>query len=79
MPLFILFDGIKIYIYFDDHLPPHVHAMYGEYEVLIDIRELTVYRGEFPTKQLKKVLAIVKKNQTEMLALFYQYNPQIRP
>jgi hypothetical protein len=79
MPLYALFDGIKIYVYYDEHLPPHIHAKYGEYEVLIDIRELTVYVGEFPSKPLKKVIALVKKNQDELLELFYQYNPELRP
>jgi Domain of unknown function (DUF4160) len=79
VPLFALLDGIKIYVYYDEHLPPHIHAKYVEHEVLIDIRELTVYVGEFPSKPLKKVIALVKKKQKELLELFYEYNPELRP
>ncbi len=78
MPLYELFEGIKIYLYFNDHLPPHIHAMYGEYEVLIDIRTLEVYRGELPNKQLKKVTKFVKENQDDLLETFYELNPEIK-
>lgn len=78
MPLYELFEGIKIYLYFNDHLPPHIHAMYGEYEVLIDIRTFEVYRGELPNKQLKKVTKFVKENQDDLLETFYELNPEIK-
>ena len=53
--------------------------LFGEYEVLVGIRELTVYVGEFPSKPLKKVMALVKKNQSELLEEFYQFNPELKP
>ncbi len=37
MPTYFTFDGIKIDLYFDDHAPPHFHAIYAEYEELIEI------------------------------------------
>jgi len=37
MPTINEFNGIKINIYSDDHRPPHIHAIYNEYEVLIEI------------------------------------------
>ena len=33
MPTLSIFFGIVIRMYFDDHPPPHFHAIYGEYEV----------------------------------------------
>lgn len=38
MPEISSFYGIKITMYYDDHLPPHFHAKYGNTEVLIDIQ-----------------------------------------
>jgi hypothetical protein len=35
MPLVSRFFGISIYMYFDDHNPPHFHAIYNEYEALM--------------------------------------------
>ncbi|MCY7353409.1 MAG: DUF4160 domain-containing protein [Cytophagaceae bacterium] len=36
------FEGIKIYVYRHDHNPPHFHAIYTEYEAVIDIQTLEV-------------------------------------
>ena len=38
MPTISRFYGILIQMYFGDHIPPHFHALYAEFEALIDIR-----------------------------------------
>ncbi len=38
MPTISEFYGILIRMYFADHAPPHFHALYGDAEVLVDIR-----------------------------------------
>lgn len=50
-------------MYFDDHIPPHFHAQYNEFEAAIEIDNLKVYAGYLPPKQLKKVCAWASKNQ----------------
>ncbi|HMV42677.1 MAG TPA: DUF4160 domain-containing protein [Leptospiraceae bacterium] len=55
MPLVSEFYGIKIYMYWDDHAPPHFHAEYDEYKILVSIKDSTVIKGAFPSKQLKLV------------------------
>jgi hypothetical protein len=42
-------------MYYNDHLPPHFHAKYGNAEVYI--QNGVVFKGFFPAKQLKLVLA----------------------
>lgn len=37
MPLVCEFFGIKIYMYWDDHTPPHFHAQYGNNTALVSI------------------------------------------
>lgn len=37
MPRISDFYGIVIWMYFDDHNPPHIHAEYGEYKARIAI------------------------------------------
>ncbi|GAB4407628.1 MAG: hypothetical protein Kow00123_20580 [Anaerolineales bacterium] len=50
MPEISRFFGIVIKMYFDDHLPPHFHAEYGEYKAVVDIsrwlRSAVTYRRE---------------------------------
>jgi hypothetical protein len=45
MPTISLFYGIVIQMFWRDHGPPHFHALYGDDEVLIDLRNLRVMRG----------------------------------
>ncbi len=45
MPTISQFFGIIIQMFWREHAPPHFHAMYGEHEVLIDIRTLEVIKG----------------------------------
>jgi hypothetical protein len=37
MPTIDIIDGIKICIYNGEHRPPHFHASYNEYEVVLEI------------------------------------------
>ncbi len=38
MPRISFFLGISIYMYYDDHNPPHFHAIYNEYATKVDIK-----------------------------------------
>ncbi len=68
--LIVTVDSIKLYLYPRDHNPPHFHAIYAEYEALIDIRTLEVLRGELPGKQPKRVLAWAEGKQELLLNEF---------
>lgn len=48
MPRISEFYGIVIYMYYNDHLPPHFHAEYGEAEAIYAIETLDVLRGRLP-------------------------------
>ena len=50
MPNVCEFYGIRIYFYFDDHNPPHFHAVYGEHEAQITIETLEVIGGYLPNR-----------------------------
>ena len=49
------FYGILIQMFWNDHAPPHFHALYAECEVLIDIHTLEVVRGSMPRRALALV------------------------
>lgn len=52
MPEISRFFGIVIKMYFDDHLPPHFHAEYGDDEVLVNINTLATVAGTLPARAL---------------------------
>jgi hypothetical protein len=67
MPVISRFLGIGIYMYWNDHLPPHYHAKYGEYEITIEI-ETGVVTGSFPKRALRHVLEWHDLHQSELMA-----------
>ena len=50
MPQISRFFGIIIYMYFNDHAPPHFHAEYGEHEAVYTIETLEMLRGQLPRR-----------------------------
>ena len=46
MPEMAGFYGIIIKLFFGDHPPPNLHAVYGEYVALFNIETLEMIEGE---------------------------------
>jgi hypothetical protein len=67
MPEISRFYGIVIKMFFDDHNPPHFHALYGEYEVLINIYSFAVFAGNLPPRALGLVIEWATQHQDELL------------
>lgn len=67
MPTISTFYGILIQIYRQDHPPPHFHALYGEYEALIDMRTLDVMAGSLPRRALALVREWAAEHRAELL------------
>jgi len=42
-------------MYYEDHAPPHFHAIYGEFEAVIGIQTDEVLQGSLPRRALKLV------------------------
>ena len=67
MPTISMFYGIIIQMFWDDHAPPHFHALYAEYEVLINIATLEVIKGTMPRRALSLVLEWASEHRNELL------------
>jgi len=67
MPSISSFYGIIIWIYWKDHNPPHFHAQYGEYEILIKIEDLSVYAGSLPSRAFGLVMEWASLHQEELM------------
>ena len=67
MPEIARFYGIVIKMFYEDHNPPHFHAIYGEYEVLIDISTLAVFAGNLPPRAIGLVIEWATQHQDELL------------
>jgi Domain of unknown function (DUF4160) len=68
MPEISRFYGIVIRMFYNDHLPPHFHAEYGEHEALIDINALAVIAGKLPPRALGLVMEWASLHQNEIIS-----------
>ena len=66
MPELSRFFGIVIRMFYSDHEPAHFHAIYGEYQVLIEIETLSVFRGELPRRAIALVLEWAALHRVEL-------------
>ena len=78
MPKVDTINGIKIYLYNGDHRPPHIHAIYNEFEILIIIETGDIYAGDMPNKQLKQVFDWLSGNMNWALEVFHELNPELK-
>ena len=67
MPTLSMFYGILIQMFWADHAPPHFHALYAEFEALVDIRTLDVIRGSLPGRALALVLEWAALHREELM------------
>jgi hypothetical protein len=66
MPELSRFLGIVIGIFSREHPPPHFHAVYGEYQITVEIQTGLV-RGDFPRRALGHVLEWFELHKDELL------------
>jgi hypothetical protein len=67
MPTISTFYGVLIQMFWREHGPPHFHALYAEYEILIDIRTLEVLEGEMPRRAMGLVLEWAQEHRAELM------------
>ena len=67
MPEISRFLGIVIRMFYSDHEPPHFHAEYGDYKMLVEIKT-RITEGRFPPHALRAVLDWADIHQQELLS-----------
>lgn len=70
MPELSRFYGIIVYMYFNDHNPPHFMVKYSEFEANILIESGTVLNGELPPNKLNLVVAWTAIHRTELMDMW---------
>ncbi|HEU5012440.1 MAG TPA: DUF4160 domain-containing protein [Roseiflexaceae bacterium] len=68
MPQISAFYGIVIAMYFNDHVPPHFHAIYASDEATINIETGEVIDGELPRRALRLVREWAAAHREELRA-----------
>ena len=66
MPEISKFYGIIIYMYIDDHNPPHFHVWYDDYQAEVTIKD-GIVRGEMPRRALRLVYEWLDLHRDELM------------
>lgn len=68
VPRISSFYGIVILMYFNDHDPPHFHAVYGEHQIRARIESLEPMDEGLPGPSLRLVLEWATLHRDELMA-----------
>ena len=81
MPVITRFYGltIKMYLLGKEHNPPHIHALYGDYNGVIDLQTLRMTEGDLPKKGLALVQEWAASHQSELLEMWETQNFRTLP
>ena len=80
MPEICRFYGIVIYMFFNDHNPPHFKVSYNEFEANILIENGAILNGDLPLNKYKLIVAWAEIHKKELLEMwntkkFYKIKP----
>lgn len=67
MPQISYFLGVIIRMFYRDHNPPHFHAVYGDFEGIIEIEKNEIIGGSLPPRVLGIVAEWTALHQKELL------------
>ena len=72
MPEISRFYGIIIKMFFKpkEHEPSHIHALYGEYVGIFDLRTMEMTEGDLPTKAQGLIKEWISRNQQSLLQMW---------
>lgn len=76
MPTLAHLSTCKIAMFAADHNPPHFHLMANEGgQALVEIKGLTVIRGQVNAAALKEALSWARQNWAALTARWKELNP----
>lgn len=84
MPKIAEFSNISIYIYYNEHNPPHFHAIYDDKEASIQISSVAILKGNLPPSIVRVVIKWARIHRTQLLEIWkyateYKKLPKIPP
>lgn len=70
MPEISRFYGLIIYMFFNDHNPPHFKVKFGEFEANVLIENGMLLNGDLPISKHKLVTAWAEIHKDELLQMW---------
>lgn len=69
---------VGVYVYANDHAPPHFHIRAPGWEVLVDLKSLQVTRGTGNSVEIAEAISWAKKNIELLRNKWIECNEQER-
>jgi len=76
----VTFHGVRFYVYANDHLPRHVHGLYGQTRAIIDLlpdgdvqlakRSGDIFPNHAKKAEMRKILQIAADHFEELIQLW---------
>lgn len=66
------FEGITVYMYTEEHPPPHIHVKYADQSALVTIADGKVLEGDIPKNVQRRVRYWVKLRQSELRDAYFE-------
>jgi len=57
-------------MYFNDHLPPHLHALYGEFNGVFNLNSAEILEGDLPLRAIKLIQEWLNDYKDELLKMW---------
>jgi hypothetical protein len=79
-PRIATFNGVHVYIYSREHLPPHIHVISGEDEAIIRISDAVVLRGNLENSKWRIIRKWMRNPDvvSELENYFFALNPYLK-
>lgn len=72
MPTIAIVEGVRIIIYLNDHLPPHVHALFAEHEARLSILTGDILGGSLPSSKVRTVRSWLAAHRDEVAYIWME-------
>ena len=53
-----------------EHRPPHIHAIYNEYQAAFNIKTMKMMYGKLPRNAIRLVKEFLKQNQDKLMEIW---------
>lgn len=71
-------DNLKLYIYPNDHNPPHFHVVSPDFNAYFDINSCELIKGSIDSRSHAKIKFWHKSLASELLEVWEKLNPMLK-
>ncbi len=77
MPTILRIDGFRFFFFSDEHSPSHIHIEKGDGYARIELKRVKITDSyNLNSKELKKLRALVEKNNKKLIKAWNEYFKQ---